>query len=253
MKIIKGSQKMLEELQANLFNMLSEEGHELNGSEADGYALKIDEEVFNDNQRRIIEVAMKARINAGVLDPSAYTIDEELVKNSFSLIADSQEKMEIIQTDILRGAKIPEENVIVLLQPWAPEMYSTFSYLVIAFGLSSDQMKAVQLSAKAAKTGLKITQATKKAAMIAGSTGNVVNRVGREVTLAGVEIGATIGAGMVKTGIEAAACAVNIGIRDLNPREIAKGENVQRLGKTIRSLFKKNGESQQITNGFAAL
>ena len=85
MKIIKGSQKMLEELQANLFNMLSEEGHELNGSEADGYALKIDEEVFNDNQRRIIEVAIKARINSGIMDPSAYTIDEELVKNSFSL------------------------------------------------------------------------------------------------------------------------------------------------------------------------
>lgn len=254
MKFIKGNREMLEELQANLFNRLSEEGHELNGSDVDGYALKIDEEVFSDTQRRIIEVAIKARINTGIMDSSQYVINEEFVKNSFSLTADSQEKMEIIQNDILRGAKIPEENIVVLMQPWAPEMYNTFSYLVIAYGLSEDQMKAVQLSAKAAKTGIKVTQATKKVAMIAGATGNVVNRVGREVTLAGVEIGATIGAGVVKTGIEATACAINIGIRDLNPKEIAKGENVQRLGKTLKSLFKKNTSgSQQITNGFAAL
>lgn len=253
MKFINGSLEMLQELEANLFEVVSPgEGHAINGTE-EKHVMKIDEEMFDDSQRRIIEVAMKARINAGVLDPEAWEVNEELVKNSFSLVADSREKMEIIQTDILRGAKIPEENCVTLVQPWAPEMYSTYSYLVIAFGLSNDQMKAIQLAAKAAKTGIKVTQATKKAAMIAGATGNVVNRVGREVTLAGVEIGATIGAGVVKTGIEATACAINIGIRDLNPKEIAKGENVQRLSKTIRSLFKKGKDSNQITNGFAAL
>ena len=36
-KFIKGDVRMLEELQANLLNMISEDGHELAGNETDGY------------------------------------------------------------------------------------------------------------------------------------------------------------------------------------------------------------------------
>lgn len=253
LKIIKGDVRMLEELQGNLFNRVSEEGHELNGSPEDGYALKVDMNTFDDGQRRLIETAMKARIQAGVLPVDAWEVQEELVQNSFCLTADSQEKLEIIQNDILRGAKVDPENVVVLHQPWAPEMYNTLTCVVIAFNLNSDQMKAVQLSAKAAKTGIKVTTFTKKASMIATSTANVANRVTREVALAGTEVGATVVAGTVKTGVEMAACAANIAIRDLNPKELFKGDNVQTLAKTVKSLWGKRKDSDKITNAFAAL
>lgn len=252
-KFIKGDAKLLNELQVNLFSRISETGHEINGNEEDGYALKVDMEMFNDAQIRLIETAMKARISAGVLPEGLWEVNEELVQNSFCLTADSDEKLEIIQNDILRGAKVPEENVVILQQPWAPEMYSTLVYVVLAFGLTEDQMKAVQLSAKTAKTGIKITNFTKKATMVATATGNVVNRVSREVLLAGTEIGVTVGAGAVKTGVEMAACAANIAVRDLNPKQLASGPNVQAFAKTMKGLFKKGKESDKITNGFAMI
>lgn len=251
-KFIKGDKRMLEELQANLLNMISEDGHELAGGEADGYCLKIDTDVLNEMQLRLLETAMNARINAGVLDASLYQVQEELVQNSFALTADSQEKLDIIQNDILRGAKIPAENIAILQQPFAPGMYSTLTIVVLAFNLSEDQMKAVQLSAKTAKMGIKITTYAKKASMIGTSTAHVANRVTREVALAGTEIGATIISGSVKTGVEMIACAANIGIRDLNPKELFKGDNVQALSKTIKSLWGNRTDSK-ITNGFASL
>ena len=114
-------------------------------------------------------------------------------------------------------------------------------------------MKAVQLSAKTAKMGIKVTTFTKKASMIATSTANVANRVSREVVLAGTEVGATILAGSVKTGVEMVACAANIGIRDLNPKELFKGDNVQALSKTIKSLWGNRNAGDKNTNGFASL
>ena len=161
--------------------------------------------------------------------------------------------MDIIINDILRGAKIPEENIAVLQQPFAPRMYNTLVVVIIALGLNEDQMKAVQLSAKTAKTGIKITEFTKKATMIASSTANVANRVAKEVLLAGTEIGTTVAVGAVKTGVEMTACALNIGLRDLNPKELAKGENVQSLFKTVKSLWNKNSDNSKITKGFASL
>ena len=81
---------------------------------------------------------------------------------------------------------------------------------------------------------------------------SVLNRVGREVTLASVEIGATIGAGMVKTGVEATACVANIAIKELNHKELMKGDNVQNLMKTIKTTFKKQ-ETAKLSRGFGAL
>lgn len=251
-KFIKADKKFLEELQANLFNRISDNGHELNESEADGCALKIDFDVFNESQIRLIETAINARINAGIFPANLYEVNEELVQNSFALTADSAEKLEIIQNDIFRGAKIPEENMAILQQPWGPGMYNTLTVVVIAFGLSEDQMKAVQLSAKTAKMGIKVTTFTRKASMVATASGNVINRVTREVALAGTEVGTTILAGTVKTGVEMAACALNIGVRDLNPKELFKGENVQSLAKTVKSLW-GNKSNDKITNGFASL
>lgn len=253
MILLRGDQKMLQELQANLVNMITETGHELAGSPEDGYALKIDTDVLNDMQIRLFETAMNARMNAGVLPAGFYDVTPELVQNSFALTADSNEKLEIIQNDILRGAKVPAENIAVLQQPFAPGMYNTLSVVVIAFNLSEDQMKAVQLSAKTAKMGIKVTTFTKKASMIATSTANVANRVSREVVLAGTEVGATLAAGAVKTGVEMVACAANIGIRDLNPKELFKGDNVQALSKTIKSLWGNRNAGDKITNGFASL
>ena len=251
-KFIKGDVRMLEELQANLLNMISEDGHELAGSEADGYCLKIDTDVFGEMEMRLFETAINARINAGVFNPAQYQVQEELVQNSFALTADSAEKLDIIKNDILRGAKIPDENIAILQQPFAPGMYSTLVVVVLAFNLSEDQMKAVQLSAKTAKMGIKVTTYAKKASMIGTSTAQVFNRVSKEVALAGTEIGATVVAGTVKTGVEMVACAANIGIRDLNPKTLFQGENVQALSKTIKSLWGNKSDSK-ITNGFASL
>lgn len=254
-RFIKGEKRMLEELQANLLNMIAEEGHELNGSEEDGWVLKIDDEILEDIQLRLLETALSARISAGILPANVYQINEELVKNSFALTADSNEKFEIIMNDILRGAKVPEESIAILQQPFAPGMYNTLVTVVIAFNLSEDQMQAVQLAAKAAKTGIKITTFTKKASMIATASANVGGRVAREVLLAGTEIGATVATSAVKTGVEMTACALNIGIRDLNPKELAKGENVQSLFKTVRGLWNKHtaNSNDKVTKGFASL
>lgn len=257
-KIVKGTEKEVMELQANLFAripVVAEDGsvpHQVMGSPEDGYALKVDLSYYDDNTLKLIETAIKARISAGVMSPEDWEINEDLVRNSFALTADSHEKLEIILTDILRGAKIQEENIMVVQQPFAKGMVSTLTTVVLAFDLSEDQMKAIELSAKVARQGIKVQNFAKKAGMIATSTANVTNRVGREVIVAGTEVVSTLGVGAIKTGVEMAACAVNIGIRDLNPRQLMQGDNVQALAKTLKGLWKKD-DSKGVSNGFAAL
>lgn len=262
-KFINGTRPELEELIANLFsrvcvNIVDEEpvavGFELNGSDADGYMLKIDTELLNDIQLMVLEAGLSSRIQAGVLDKTAYTVNEDLLANTFCLTANSPEKLEIITKDILGGAKVGEENIVVLQQPFAPGMFNTLTNVVIAFNLNEDQMKAIQLSTKVAAHGIKVTDFTKKARMIGGASANVINRVGREVTLAGVEIGATVGIGVVKTGVEATACVANLAIKELNHKELLKGDNVQNLMKTVKGLWaKKDNSNQVVGRGFAQL
>ena len=141
----------------------------------------------------------------------------------------------------------------MLQQPYAEGMYNTLVNVVIAYNLNDDQMKAIQLSTKVAQQGIKVTNFTKKASMIAGASAHVLNRVGREVTLATVEVGATVGVGMVKTGVEATACVANIAIKELNHKELMKGDNVQSLMKTMRTMFKKENTTSKLSTGFGAL
>lgn len=260
MKMIYGDKALLTELTTNLFNMIcaDKEGvvngvEYIEGQNGDPDCIKIDDEVLNPMQLMIIEAGMYSRIQAQVFPADGYEINESLLQNCFALTAGSQERYEIIRNDILRGAKVPDEQIITLQQPLAPKMYNTLCFVVIAVNLNDDQMKAIQLSTKVAQTGIKVTTFTKKASMIATSSTNVLNRVGREVTLAGVEVGATIGVGAVKTGVEATACVANIAIRDLNPKELAKGDNVQNLMKTVNGLFKKNQNKETLSRGFGAL
>lgn len=255
-KMIQCEQKVADELIANLLAPVcsTEDGTvvgvESMGSETDGYMVKIDTAVLNDLQLMIIEAGLSSRVQSGVL--SGYEVNESLVQNTFALIANSKEKMEIIVKDILGGAKVNEDNIVVVQQPFAPGMYNTLVNVVIAFNLNDDQMKAIELATKVAQTGIKVTNFTKKASMIAGTSAHVVNRIGKEVTLATVEVGATLGAGAVKTGVEATACVLNIGIKELNHKELMKGDNVQSLMKTIKSTFKKQ-ETTKLNRGFGAL
>ena len=255
-KMIKGDERLIGELMANVFIPLcsNEEGVvtgvESMGSEQDGYMIKIDTEMLSDIQLMIIETALSSRVQSGVL--TGYEPDETLIQNTFALIANSPEKIEIVLKDILGGAKVSEEQIIVLQQPFAPGMYNTLVHTIIAFNLNDDQMKAIELATKVAQTGVKVSNFTKTARMIGGASASVLNRVGREVTLAGVEIGATVGVGMVKTGVEATACVANIAIKELNHKELMKGDNVQNLMKTIKTTFKKQ-ETAKLSRGFGAL
>lgn len=245
---------LLEELFANLFEVVAQGNAELMTDEASGVSsLKFDEDQLTDSQAMIIECAISSRIQAGVLPADAYVVNENLISNSFSLVASSAEKYEIITKDILLGAKVTADNILTLTQPFAPNMYNTQVYVVIAFNLNEDQMAAIELSTKVAQQGIKITNWTKKARMVGGSTANVVNRVGREVTLAGVEIGATVAVGAVKTGVEATACVANIAIRDLNHKELLAGENVQNLFATIKNLKNNKNDNKKISRGFGSL
>lgn len=263
-KFIKGNRAQLEELVANLFSRVcvnvTEEGEaiavgfELNGTDEEGHVIKIDTELLNDVQLMVLEAGLSARIQAGVLDRNEYSINEDMLANTFCLTAGSPEKLDIVTKDILQGARVGEENIVVLQQPFAPGMYTTLTNVVIAFNLNEDQMKAIQLNTKAAAHGIKITDFTKKVRMVGGATANVVNRVSREVTLATVEIGATVGVGMIKTGVEATACVANTAIRELQPKELLRGDNVQSLMKTVKGLWgKKENSNQVIGRGFAQL
>lgn len=257
-RMINGSKPMIEELLTNLFVPVCTNaegitmGIEQAGSDEDGYCIKVDMSVLTDAQIMVIESSMYSRIQSGLMTANDWECDEDILKNSFALTANSNDKLEIILKDILAGAKVNENNICIVQQPFAPGMYKTLVTVVIAFNLNQDQMKAVQLSTKVAKQGIKVTNFTKKARMVGGTVANVTNRVGKEVTLAGVEIGATIGVGAVKTGVEAGACIANIAIKELNHKELMKGDNVQSLMKTVKGLWGKQ-ESDTITKGFGAL
>ena len=255
-KMIKGTQQMSEELITNLLAPIcaNENGEiigvESMGSPEDGYCIKIDTELLSDIQIMIIEAGLSSRVQSGVL--TGYEPDMSLIQNTFALTANSPEKVEIVIKEILGGAKVTEDNIVLLQQPYAEGMYNTLIPVIIAFNLNQDQMKAIQLSTKVAQQGIKITNFTKKASMILGSSAHVVNRIGREVTLAGVEVGATIGVGAVKTGVEATACIANIAIKELNHKELMKGDNVQALMKTMKTMFKKD-DTTKLSSGFGAL
>lgn len=252
MKFIQSTDKaLIEELAANLFESVQPGIAEI--MESDNIvSLKFDEETLTDDQLMVIETALSARIQGGVLPAESYQINDDIIRNSFSLTASSPEKLDIVLNDILRGAKVDPTRIVTLYQPFAPKMYNSLVYVVIAFNLNEDQMSAIELSTKVAQTGVKVTNWAKKAGMIGGSTAQVANRVGREVTLAAVEIGAVVGVGTVKTAVEATACVANTVIRDLNHKELLKGDNVQSLLGTIKSM-KANKGSKQISRGFGAL
>ena len=218
--------------------------------DANSEGIKIDTELLSDIQIMIIEAGLSSRVQSGVL--TGYEPDMSLIQNTFALTANSPEKVEIVIKEILGGAKVTEDNIVLLQQPYAEGMYNTLIPVIIAFNLNQDQMKAIQLSTKVAQQGIKITNFTKKASMILGSSAHVVNRIGREVTLAGVEVGATIGVGAVKTGVEATACIANIAIKELNHKELMRGDNVQALMKTMRTMFKKD-DTTKLSSGFGAL
>lgn len=247
-------QLLIEELYANLFEVVAPGKAEVMlDSASNQHSIKIDEDLLDDAEKMIIECAMSSRIQGGVFPAELYPINETLIANSFSITASSKEKYEIVMNDILRGAKVPQNNILVLTQPFAPKMYNSQIYTVIAFNLNDDQMSAIELSTKVAQTGIKVNNWAKKAGMIGTSSANVINRVGREVTLAGVEIGATIGVGTIKTAIEATACIANTAIRDLNYKELIAGDNVQTLLGTIKSLKENKKNSQKISRGFGSL
>ena len=256
-KLIKGNERMIEELIANLLAPICTDtegvvvGIESMGSPEDGYCVKIDTDMLSDAQVMVIEAGLSSRVQSGVL--TGYEPDMSLIQNTFALTANSPEKVEIIIKDILGGAKVSEEHIIMLQQPYAEGMYNTLVNVVIAYNLNDDQMKAIQLSTKVAQQGIKITDFTKKASMIAGASAHVLNRVGKEITLATVEVGATVGVGMVKTGVEATACIANIAIKELNHKELMKGDNVQSLMKTMRTMFKKENTTSKLSTGFGAL
>ena len=255
-KLIKGNERMAEELIANLLAPVctNENGEvvgiESMGSPEDGFCVKIDTDMLSDVQIMVIEAGLSSRVQSGVL--TGYEPDMSLIQNTFALTANSPEKVEIVLKDILGGAKVTEENIIVLQQPYAEGMYNTLIPVIIAFNLNQDQMNAIQLSTKVAQQGIKITNFTKKASMVLGSSAHVVNRVGREVALAGVEVGATVGVGMIKTGVEATACVANIALKELNHKELMKGDNVQSLMRTVKSMFKKDNTTK-LSTGFGAL
>ena len=255
-KLIKGNERMVEELIANLLAPVctNENGEvvgiESMGSPEDGFCVKIDTDMLSDVQIMVIEAGLSSRVQSGVL--TGYEPDMSLIQNTFALTANSPEKVEIVLKDILGGAKVTEENIIVLQQPYAEGMYNTLIPVIIAFNLNQDQMNAIQLSTKVAQQGIKITNFTKKASMVLGSSAHVVNRVGREVALAGVEVGATVGVGMIKTGVEATACVANIALKELNHKELMKGDNVQSLMRTVKSMFKKDNTTK-LSTGFGAL
>ena len=255
-KLIKGNERMIEELIANLLAPVctNENGEvvgiESMGSPEDGFCVKIDTDMLSDVQIMVIEAGLSSRVQSGVL--TGYEPDMSLIQNTFALTANSPEKVEIVLKDILGGAKVTEENIIVLQQPYAEGMYNTLIPVVIAFNLNQDQMNAIQLSTKVAQQGIKITNFTKKASMVLGSSAHVVNRVGREVALASVEVGATVGVGMIKTGVEAGACVANIALKELNHKELMKGDNVQSLMRTVKSMFKKDNTTK-LSTGFGAL
>ena len=187
MKMIKGDERLIGELMANVFIPLcsNEEGVvtgvESMGSEQDGYMIKIDTEMLSDIQLMIIEAALSSRVQSGVL--AGYEPDETLIQNTFALIANSPEKIEIVLKDILGGAKVDENQIVVLQQPFAPSMYNTLVHTVIAFNLNDDQMKAIELATKVAQTGIKVSNLTKKARMIGGASASVLNRVGKVLLL----------------------------------------------------------------------
>ena len=255
-KLIKGNERMVEELIANLLAPVctNENGEvvgiESMGSPEDGFCVKIDTDMLSDVQIMVIEAGLSSRVQSGVL--TGYEPDMSLIQNTFALTANSPEKVEIVLKDILGGAKVTEENIIVLQQPYAEGMYNTLIPVIIAFNLNQDQMNAIQLSTKVAQQGIKITNFTKKASMVLGSSAHVVNRVGREVALASVEVGATVGVGMIKTGVEATACVANIALKELNHKELMKGDNVQSLMRTVKSMFKKDNTTK-LSTGFGAL
>lgn len=249
--------RFLEEIVKNLIDPLTAEyapeakGYEMNSQDGT-HILKLDFETIGLHKLPIIDAAINIRIKSGVFPSELYTVDNTLIQNVFGLTADSDEKLEIIMKDILRGAKVPEENIIVLVQPWAPGMYEMLTRVVLAFNLSEDQMKAIESASKVAKMGIKITTATKKVAMRAGATVNVANRVGREIVLAGTEIGASVLTSSIGTGVEMGAIVLNSAVRDLHPRELMSGTNVQQLVKTVKKSWGSK-DSDKITNGFASL
>lgn len=96
MKFIQSTDKaLIEELVANLFEVVAPNHAEV--LESEGLtSLKFDEDTLTDDQLMIIETALSARIQGGVLPADAYQVNEHLIANSFSLTASSPEKYEIV-------------------------------------------------------------------------------------------------------------------------------------------------------------
>ena len=87
-KLIKGNQRMIEELIANLlapvctYELGEVVGIESMGSEEDGYCVKIDTDMLSDVQVMVIEAGLSSRVQSGVL--TGYEPDMSLIQNTFA-------------------------------------------------------------------------------------------------------------------------------------------------------------------------
>lgn len=204
-----------------------------------------------DATARVASIALNARLNAGIIPEGSIEIDEEASATCFSILANTEEKLELMKKSF-ESCNIPEDRTIILHMPCTSAL-DNLGYLLIALDLTEEQLSAIKLAIKTARISLKVANVTKKASIIGSASAVAGNKIVRDVTLATVEVGATIGTGLIKTGVEAGACALNIGIKELNPKDLAKGDNVQKLTKTLKSLFKSKDNNKTITGGFSAL
>lgn len=238
------SEELIVEVIQNVFTPLSVEYQ----IDEDGVSFQANDATID----KVINICLNARINAGILPQGCIEIDEESFASCFSVLANNDEKLEIMRKSF--ESCIPEDKTLILHMPCSATELDNLGYLIIALDLADDQLSAIKLAVKTARISLKVANTTKKVSIIGSASAVAGNKIVRDVTLATVEVGATIGTGLVKTGIEAGACALNIGIKELNPKDLAKGDNVQKLSKTLKSLFKsKHKDNKATTGGFSVL
>lgn len=210
LKTIQGNTQAVEEIKVNLFDTIAPGVAEIIAKpDSNDSILKWNIEQLDDSNYIIIETALYYRQQSGLLTGIEVQIDESVTNMCFAMPASSQEKANIILNDIFGTAKVPEESIVTLMQPFAPGIYNVTEMLIIAFNLSEDQLQAINGTATVAGFGQKINKTVRKVKMSTHGSSKVLVNTGKEVAELAGAVGGTLLGGTVVAGFAGGATAID--------------------------------------------
>lgn len=260
LRIMVGESNIIAEIAENIFAPLSMDNAicEVSENEAGIALLKYDLEELDDRTARIIEALLYNRKADGLLEnvfeDEAMTTqfqvlseDCELLKGSFEISVDNEQKAKEIIKDVFQTANV--YDIHVSLKPIAPNMTTFTKISVLAVGLTQEQTNMLNRATSTKALGIKAKKLMNTASTVGYSSAKII---ANDIVTPAAEVGAKFGGLVASTAVnatyKAGATFADEFLSNCNKESFKDYEPAQRVVRNIKALFNKDGKGKAISS-----